>query len=383
MDYARLGKRLRLAREQAGLDQSEAAGLVGVTPAALNQYEMGKRRLEALMLERLARLYGRPVSFFFEQEAPPADWEAALRAMARTLSAAGKAGVSHLIEEVGRLEDLHAITGTPTPGLPHAPFPPLSDTVLADYEVAEYAEKTRRHYDLGMAPLIDLRGFLEALGYRIFATPLGGGEDDLAGLFFRHPDLGPIVAMNADQAYTRRPFTLAHEFAHGLFHYDRPAILCRSRDHSPLEVFADRFAAAFLVPEEALHERLRDLGVKTVARPAEVVHLARYFGVSYQAMRRRLLAGRRLAADQAAFEGVQPALLARTLGYHPSALELGQRPLPPEERLPRLFIQLASEAVDRGEVSLAWAAEALGISELELEERLAPTPVEAPEELYA
>src|SRR5262245_888046 len=100
MDYARLGERLRLARERAGLSQSEAAGLAEVTPAALNQYEMGKRRLEALRLERLARLYGRPVASFFDREEPPTDWEVAVRAMARALSAEGKAGVGRLVGQV-------------------------------------------------------------------------------------------------------------------------------------------------------------------------------------------------------------------------------------------------------------------------------------------
>lgn len=83
MDYTRLGEHLRLAREGAGFSQSEVAGLVDISPAALNQYEMGKRRLEALMLERLARLYGRPVGFFFGDEIVAADWALAVRSMAR------------------------------------------------------------------------------------------------------------------------------------------------------------------------------------------------------------------------------------------------------------------------------------------------------------
>ena len=93
MTFDHLGQRLRLAREQARLSQTEAAATLGVTPAALNQYEAGKRRVDALLLDRLSRLYGVPLRFFFGEERARPDWEEALRLRADALSAAGKSGV--------------------------------------------------------------------------------------------------------------------------------------------------------------------------------------------------------------------------------------------------------------------------------------------------
>lgn len=370
-----LGNRLRGAREHARMTQAEAAAALGVSQAALSQYEAGKRRVDALTLDHLGRLYGVPLSFFFGHRAGRPDWEDALRSRAEGVSPAGKAGIGQLIAHLRDLEELRQRTGTPVPGIPYPPFAPLPEEESAVEHAAIWAEKARRYYDLGVAPLPDLRSFLEAQGYLTFAVPLGIEPGDLSGLCFRHPELGPIVALNADQSYTRRPFTMAHELAHGLYHYDRPAILCRSGDQRPLERFADRFASFFLIPPEALRDRLRGATNRTVRHPEQIVHLARYFGVSYRAMCHRL-GEERLLDRQVGVGAVQPMALARSLGYRPSPFECGRRPLPPEERLPRVFLELGHRAIRDGRLSPRRVAEMMGISALELEERLAPAEVE-------
>lgn len=287
-----------------------------------------------------------------------------------------------LIEALHDLELLHAKTGIDLPGEPYPPFAALPDAPALRDDVARWAEKARRHFDLGVAPLPDLRGFLEAQGYKVFTVSLGRDEADLSGLYLRHPEHGPIVALNADKAYTRRAFTMAHELAHALFHHDRTAVLCRSDDQRPIEQFADCFASYFLVPPEALHDRLRRSGWRSVGDPEQIVHLARYFGISYHAMRRRLMEERRLDVSLPA-QDVKPVALARALGYRPSRFEFGERPLPPEERFPRAYLDLARRAIQQRTLSPLRVAEMLDISELELEDLLSPQRVEAPEEACA
>ncbi|MBX6341619.1 MAG: helix-turn-helix domain-containing protein, partial [Thermomicrobiaceae bacterium] len=213
MDYAELGRRLRRARELARLSQTEVASALGITSAALSQYESGKRRIDALTLERLGRLYGVPLSWFFGEERPLPPWEDALRRRAERLSVEGKEGIARLIQKVRDLEELYRRTERAEAPRPHPPFAPLDQGDVDEREVAEWAERARRHFGLGLAPLPDLRGFLEAQGYHVFTLPFGSGQDDLSGLYFQHPSLGPIVAVNEDRALTRRPYTMAHEFA--------------------------------------------------------------------------------------------------------------------------------------------------------------------------
>lgn len=63
---ARIGVRLRLAREQSGLSQSELAARLSLHAARLAGYESGSARLTARALFEIARTLGRPVAWFFE-----------------------------------------------------------------------------------------------------------------------------------------------------------------------------------------------------------------------------------------------------------------------------------------------------------------------------
>lgn len=66
VDKARLdmAARLREAREYLGLSQEEVARVLAVSRPAVSLLEAGERRVEAIELERLARLYGRSQEYF-------------------------------------------------------------------------------------------------------------------------------------------------------------------------------------------------------------------------------------------------------------------------------------------------------------------------------
>jgi len=370
MNYEILGQRLRLARERSRISQTEAAQVIDVTAAALNQYESGKRRVDALTLERLSRLYGVPLRSLFGEQTVQSDWEEALRLNSETISASSKAGIARLIEKIYALEELYTQTDTPFPGVSHPPFAPLANRLLLETETAVLAaQKARYHYNLGMAPLINLRSFLEAQGLMIFILTFGKEQNAISGLFLSHPKLGNIIAINQTQTDIRLSFSLAHGLAHCLYQHDQSAILCHHGDTNPLECFAEKFVAYFLIPSAALQERLHSLGVKRVRHPAEVVHLAHYFGVSYKEMLVRLDWEHQLASSQEDFKQIQPAHLSRNLGYS-SSFESGGRFLPLEKRLPRIFLELAYRAVLADKLSLRRVAEMLGISDIELEDRL-------------
>ena len=383
VDYEALGRRLRQARTQAHMSQKEVAEHLGVTASALSQYESGKRKIDALALERLARLYGRPLSSLFpegEEEERP-DWERALLGKTEDLSPEGRKGVAKLVRRVRQFHELHGLAGVETPKTPHHPFEPLPGRDYSGDEVELFAEEARDYFDLGSAPLSHVKGFLEQFGAYVFGVPLGDAAEDLSGLFFSHPELGPVVAVNSDQYYGRRPFTLGHELAHVLFHHNRPAILCRSQEKPPSERFADSFSARFLVPRKALLERLRTMEVEKVRHPETIVHLSRHFGISYLAMYHRLRAEGKIDLSAADYKDVRPVSLARQLGYAPSSQEYGNEDWPLEDQLPQRYIELAHKAWSDGAISKRRAAEVLGISHLELEDRMEEeaAPMESPE----
>ncbi|HMA73107.1 MAG TPA: helix-turn-helix transcriptional regulator [Xanthobacteraceae bacterium] len=64
IDRQTLGERLRMAREYVGLKQEEVASHLAIPRSALSNIEAGQRKIDALELARLAKIYQRPVSWF-------------------------------------------------------------------------------------------------------------------------------------------------------------------------------------------------------------------------------------------------------------------------------------------------------------------------------
>lgn len=61
-----LAGRLRIAREARGLSQDDVAKHLDIPRPSLTLMEMGKRRVQALELTSLSRLYGVSVTSFLE-----------------------------------------------------------------------------------------------------------------------------------------------------------------------------------------------------------------------------------------------------------------------------------------------------------------------------
>src|SRR5476649_1595838 len=64
VERRRLGDRLKEARKYLGLKQEEVASYLKIPRTALTDIENGQRRVEAIELARLARLYRQPVGYF-------------------------------------------------------------------------------------------------------------------------------------------------------------------------------------------------------------------------------------------------------------------------------------------------------------------------------
>jgi transcriptional regulator with XRE-family HTH domain len=66
----RLGDRLREARKYLGLKQEEVATYLKIPRTALTDIENGQRRVEAIELSRLAKLYRQPAAYFTSARLP-------------------------------------------------------------------------------------------------------------------------------------------------------------------------------------------------------------------------------------------------------------------------------------------------------------------------
>jgi len=66
MGFKEIGKKLQLAREEAGLSQEQLANMLGCAQSTLSNYEKGKRRLYLTQLENIAELLDKPIEYFME-----------------------------------------------------------------------------------------------------------------------------------------------------------------------------------------------------------------------------------------------------------------------------------------------------------------------------
>jgi len=82
----RLGERLKEARKYLGLTQEDVAQAIGIQRTALVDVEAGQRRLEAIELANLAKLYGQPVGHFTGEQGVVADLPADVAHLARQAS---------------------------------------------------------------------------------------------------------------------------------------------------------------------------------------------------------------------------------------------------------------------------------------------------------
>lgn len=65
-DYATFLRRLRRARTDANMSQSQAAAKLGKPQSFISKCESGERRVDVVELKAFARLYGVPVTYFLD-----------------------------------------------------------------------------------------------------------------------------------------------------------------------------------------------------------------------------------------------------------------------------------------------------------------------------
>jgi hypothetical protein len=216
------------------------------------------------------------------------------------------------------------------------------------------------------------------LVYRAALDPIGDGEG-ISGVFYNHPRLGFCILVNTATTPGRQTFTLAHEFAHALFHYQDYGLVSRTNDPDRKERFADAFAAHFLVPGAALRARVAQSPLGAVVGPLDVLTLHRYFRVSYATMLVRLHSEGLLSPEQyAEYRTYSPSRLAARLGldcedYRPSA----SAPATSLASYPPSVLERTRALIESGDLSPAGAADLLQLAQEEVLGELLSPPEQA------
>ena len=339
----------RRARKRRGLTQEEAARLLQVARTTIVAIEKGERRIKAPELVRLAEAYGCQVGDFVRPRPAVEPFQVQFRA---PLSLAGQADVEvqpsiALFEELCRnYLELEEITGTPLPSRypPEYPVAGLRPNMAAE----DFALRERNRLALGDGPLPVLRDILEQdLGLRVFYLDIKPSK--YSEMYYYSDQLGGCIAINRQHPEDRRRWSLAHGYCHFLANRYTPVVAAPGsyRRLSEAERLADAFAANFLMPASGLKRRFADIVQATgKITPGDLLFLANYYGVSLEALVRRLEDIRLLR------KGIWDKLRDSDFRVRETQAELGLPEIPMrDDELPRRYVYLAIQALDRGLIS--------------------------------
>jgi Zn-dependent peptidase ImmA (M78 family)/DNA-binding XRE family transcriptional regulator len=283
---ADLGERLRVAREAAGITQADAALAIEVARTTLVAIEQGQRRIRMSELQQLAMVYGTSVNALLRKEAIQVDLAPRFRKLIGTSDKAADAAaklMADLAKAEVELENLLGFTRV-------ANYPPERPILRGDVrtQAEQDAMELRQRLGLGNSPVSDVVTLLEfELGVRVYVRRL---DSKISGLFAYDEALGPCMLLNANHPRDRRTQSAVHECGHFISTRREPEILHNyEADNSREERYANAFARAFLTPARAAIQKFQEViaGSDRLSR-RHVIVLAHFFGVSREAMVRRL-----------------------------------------------------------------------------------------------
>lgn len=269
--------RFRVARDLRGMTQTEVVGRMKnrISTGALSQIEAGKTQPGPETLGELALALQVPVGFFSlpwadERQSVPATFFRHLRSTpARERKRASALAV--LLNDLVRLLEIHV--QMPDLEIPH--FKIAAGAEVSDAETA--ADHVREVWGLKNEPIPHVVRELERHGIPIANLEFGSRNVDAFSVSFTNR---PLVVLTCDKSnYVRSRFDASHELGHLVLQFES------EEDSEDAELYAHRFASAFLLPERAAQT---ELPKKLDQRGwAELAQLKRKWGISIAALLKR------------------------------------------------------------------------------------------------
>uniref|UniRef100_UPI003F498EEF helix-turn-helix domain-containing protein n=1 Tax=Paenarthrobacter ureafaciens TaxID=37931 RepID=UPI003F498EEF len=310
--------RLTQARRLAGITKQALGDAVGVSGAAIGQYEAGVTpRPEILGL--LAQELGQPVAFFaMGRPIGKLDVSQAHFRSLRSTRASERLKATSFVEQVWEVTfALEKRVAFPDVNVPFNE----ADSSMSPIEAAR---ALRAYWEVPSGPVPNLVELMERNGIVVSVLTLRGDEDEAARVdAFSTAALNrPIVVVTPERARSvyRHRFTCAHELGHLILH--RELAVGDPRQ----EREADAFAAEFLMPRAEIElvlpatmnlPRLGQIsqtwGVSTEALVFRMQELKGASDVSVRRAYQKLRSGNRPESSVADYPGEVPMLLTEAM----------------------------------------------------------------------
>lgn len=271
--------RLLDARLAARLNQTELAGLVGVTRQSVSSYELGDKTPEPDTMKAIAEALGQPVSFFTQADAPAfgrfsANFFRKTGADTKRRNAACEV-YARWLSQITYLFDTEA--NFPEVDIPHYEPVSRSGSRYLEEEIEDIAERVRQRFGLGLGPISNVIRLLERRGIIVCRYEILGENIEA---FSYWSGSRPFIFLASDKdSAVRARFDAAHELGHLVLHKWVTKEDIEDKDRlKEIEGEADRFAGAFLLPRKSFPNEIYS------PRIGAFVDLKARWKVSIQAM---------------------------------------------------------------------------------------------------
>ncbi|MEU7863835.1 ImmA/IrrE family metallo-endopeptidase [Nonomuraea sp. NPDC049141] len=229
------------------------------------------------------------------------------------------------------------------------------------------AERVRDALSLDYAPIPDLLGLVESLGFPIVFRQL---PQHIHGLNIRDEREGRpsrIIVVSTRGPWTMQRYTIAHELCHALYD-DKDQVIVDRVDLPDVlpELRAERFARHLLLPADGLRQDVKALRGAGTDWALVTARLMLRWGVSRKTLLRALVDdGLATQADLQGAKDIQLSELMQSAGIRDQWNDLLEGQC--DESGSSLLMHRALEAFSRGWISVRVVAEILGQTQAETE----------------
>ena len=248
-------ERLREAREARGLTTQALAERIGVSRQAVAQYEVGQSTPSAETMSKVFVVLNQPPAFYTtprekgREGAGTIFWRSLLRMKKHERDRIGRR-LDWLQDILSYLEEFMEL---PPVHLPAPQCPPCNSDAIE-----EAANLVRKQWGLGRGPIPDVVGLLEANGVVVVREPTYAEDMDAVS---RWQSGRPVVLLAADKgSAVRSRWDASHELGHLILH---SGVEVDSAGLSRLELEANRFAGAFLLPADSFAREVTSVSIES------------------------------------------------------------------------------------------------------------------------
>jgi Zn-dependent peptidase ImmA (M78 family)/transcriptional regulator with XRE-family HTH domain len=244
-----LPERIREAREACGLQIESFAEMLNVTKQAVSRYESGLASPGGETMRRIIAETRQPPVFFVTSRKRAASGITPFWRGLKRMEQHHRKRISRRLEWasdiVGYLEQFIHL---PDLSLPTFDFDPTSASID---QIENAADAVRAHWSLGRGPLRDLSAIMELHGFILIRESVSCPDMDAVSCWQAGR---PYVLFSADETSgPRNAYNLAHELGHMVLH---SSVEVNSDNLSLIEKQANRFAGAFLLPQETFSKEV-------------------------------------------------------------------------------------------------------------------------------